>query len=48
MDKKLLEKYNWLTIPHEERAPQERRYKWMKKEALPSDLLKLMYPNYGG
>ena len=42
-DKKLQAKYPFCWKPHDEWKPSERRWLWVKKEALPEDLRKLLY-----
>jgi len=40
----LPKKYAFLALPHEEKTPQQRRWKWVKFEMLPEDMKKLVRP----
>ena len=40
----LPKKYAFLALPHEERTPAQRRWKWVKFEMLPEDMKKFVRP----
>lgn len=42
IDPKLKKRYLWLWKDREEMTPEERRWKWVKKENMPTDLIELM------
>ena len=42
IDPKLRKRYLWLWKEREEMTPEERRWKWVKKENMPTDLIELM------
>jgi len=42
IDPKLKKRYLWLWKDREEMTPEERRWKWVKKENMPADLIELM------